>query len=213
MESFYGGRPGNPFILKGVEREGQTFEFRNLTDIRNAINNGNLKYGEYAIISPLEGSSIDAGKIYRVNEENQPIYMGRIAAPAINLSGDHNSGIEMVSPDLKREPTLNLITSPNDQTITVEVEVPWTEPQINSNGGYLLTYSGSTSETYYRPSIGLNTPPPVYIGQENNNTYQVISEDSHLYPDDGSNIYSNPAAGSIIFIVENNSNSNDFSQS
>jgi hypothetical protein len=218
MESFYGGRPGNPFILKGVKQEGQTSEFEDLTDIQEAINNGNLKYGEYAIISSLGSASTETGKIYRVNENNQPIYMGRIVAPAINLSGNGNSGIRMVDPSILGAPRLTL-TNENDQTITVDVEVPWTSPTINidSAGGYLLKYEGNHPGAYYRPWIKLETPPPVYIGKEYFDTYQIISEDedSHLYPDNNNNndIYPNPAAGSIIFIVEDNSNSDDLSQS
>ena len=211
MESFYGGRPGNPFILKGVRQEGEDNEFATLHDIQTAINNNKLKYGEYAIISPSEGSSADIGKIYRVNEKNQAIYMGRILAPTVALSGSDSSGISMVSPTTQNIPSLNLTTSVNDQTIAIDVKVPWTEPNINMNSakGYSLTYEGNntTSQNYYKPNIVMKTPPPVYIATQSGSGYNIEAywHNSHLYPGQDGNSETVPSAGSIIFVIEDES--------
>ena len=47
MESFYGGRPGYGFILRGPSNGGS---FTSLNSIKSAITDNKLFFGDYAII-------------------------------------------------------------------------------------------------------------------------------------------------------------------
>lgn len=61
MDSFYGGKPGSPFILKAA--------FETTQAMREAFMRGpeykDVWYGEYCIIDSVSNNSYDNGKIYR----------------------------------------------------------------------------------------------------------------------------------------------------
>lgn len=75
MESFYGGRPGFSFILKGP--------YVDLNDIYEALDAGSLKYGEYALISTENKTGSLHGNIYRVASIQGALeYVGNVTTPA-----------------------------------------------------------------------------------------------------------------------------------
>ena len=79
MESFYGGRPGYAFILKG--------KYSNTTEMETALNTGRLKYGEYALITDDKRMSNEHGNIYRATSSKSESLngfqlIGNMTAPA-----------------------------------------------------------------------------------------------------------------------------------
>ena len=83
MYSFYGGRPGNSFII--------IKSFETVSDMVTAFQQGpnytDVHYDEYVIINTIDKNSEDNGKIYRrgydfQNAEGGAEYIGTIVGPA-----------------------------------------------------------------------------------------------------------------------------------
>lgn len=79
--SFYGGKQGFGFILKGNEDADDHF-FHNEEEILAAVANKKLRYGEYALISFPDESNVDKiGNLYRVVHGNIEL-VANISGPA-----------------------------------------------------------------------------------------------------------------------------------
>lgn len=81
MNSFYGGKQGFGFILKGNDDADDHF-FHNEEEILAAIANKKLRYGEYALLSFPDENNVDKiGNLYRVVHGNIEL-VANISGPA-----------------------------------------------------------------------------------------------------------------------------------
>lgn len=87
MESFYGGQQGFSFVVKRNPASDNGY-FNNLNDINTAIATGDLRYGDYAIVTGLTGTgnsyNSEHGDLYRINTKNQPERVANISHPALS---------------------------------------------------------------------------------------------------------------------------------
>lgn len=135
MESFYGGRPGYPFILKG--------EFNSQNEIETAANNNELSYGDYAIVAGENAETQYRGKIYRVIANKKLLEIGRITSPSVstyidaagNEIFDENSGagvqnFKVVAPDNDNTNSKMFFQriSNNDSNGTDTLKIGFSEP-------------------------------------------------------------------------------------
>lgn len=97
--SFYGGRPGAPFIL--------VKQYENISKMEEdfKLPNCSVGYGEYVIISTDKVRDSDNGKIYVRDLNGNPLYMGKIAGPTGPVVGftigDYNYVKKMAEQETK----------------------------------------------------------------------------------------------------------------
>ena len=101
MNSFYGGKQGFSFILRPNTASSDRY-WHSLAEIQAlGINRGALKYGDYAVITESGPSYSDEhGKVYRIDNANVPVLVGKIGNPAplynIELTDDRKDAQSIV---------------------------------------------------------------------------------------------------------------------
>ena len=117
MESFYGGQQGFSFVVKRNSTRDDGY-FNNLNDINTAIARGDLRYGDYAIVTGLTGTgnsyNSGHGDLYRINAKNQPERVANISHPALStLIKGFNSFNNNV--DVSQTASINFLDSNSSQ--------------------------------------------------------------------------------------------------
>lgn len=193
MESFYGGKRGFSFILRPNPNDNDGY-WRRLSDIAAAAANRQLKYGDYAVIteSPANGDgySEEHGKIYRIDQMNQPILVGRIGnpAPLLPLALVNNIGGENFAdfPFLSKEQSKNrnvvkgywgITTVNGENVIGLNFEFPSVEFDVTNSvsnnldlqtglaiGHYNTLINGAPHDTPTCFSVANVITPNTFIG-------------------------------------------------
>lgn len=177
MESFYGGRPGFPFIL----RKG----YYSQQDIQNAVTNKELVYGDYALIDGDTANTADRGKIYRVQADLSLMYIGRITSPAISTilnpqapndmpAGATNSDFLVVAPD-NENTSSKMIYQLDTTSEPSELKISFTEPYTELNF-YTVPYcngidTGRIWQGNMKPQGTIGNNAPIFKNTNNNKYY------------------------------------------
>lgn len=172
MESFYGGRPGYGFILRGPSNGGS---FTSLNSIKSAITDNKLFFGDYAIIGGEQSQVQGFGNLYRVNEKKQLDFIGNITAPVLKLDFEISDSLS--------SPTTNTFDSNislNKFTVYSKVEneklylsfgIPAVniscEMNLDEDNEYSLQVENN-AEKPFGPKLILNHPKIVDIVQKSN---------------------------------------------
>ena len=132
MESFYGGQQGFSFVVKRNSTRDDGY-FNNLNDINTAIDRGDLRYGDYAIVTGLTGTgnsyNSGHGDLYRINAKNQPERVANISHPALStlikgLSSFNNNV------DVSQTASINFLDS-NSSTQQSTLDLSWEYEEDN----------------------------------------------------------------------------------
>ena len=161
MYSFYGGRPGNSFII--------IKSFDTVSDMVTAFQKGpsytDVHYDEYVIINTTDKNSADNGKIYRrgydfQNAEGGAEYIGTIVGPSGNapmVQMTTEAGVRQKQQQYEDDPAYtqrfnqghytltNYSLVPGKQEDTFHDEISWTCCSIrDTNGVDTTAYIGFT---------------------------------------------------------------------
>lgn len=179
MESFYGGRPGYGFILRGDKVSGGYKSFTSLDEIKTAAKNNELMFGDYAIIGGNNPQKRYYGYLYRINENQEPMFISQITAPALEVGvntgeteGRGNIEITDVEdsdgniiglPTFKAE-QVEITTDPDEVSRAIELSITIPEMHLglkNIQPYNILTFdtpgAGGTTD-YYKYNIALSQP-------------------------------------------------------
>ena len=97
MDSFYGGRPGAPFVIKEV--------FKSVEDMKTKFKTGpeynNVWYGEYCLINTPNRNHKDNGKLFQrgfdyLEDDKTAIYIGQLVGSQGGLPSVQIGSIEEV---------------------------------------------------------------------------------------------------------------------
>lgn len=140
MESFYGGQQGFSFVVKRNPARDNGY-FNNLADINNAIATGDLRYGDYAIITnSMNSYTANHGDLYRINTQNQAERVANISHPALatliseigefddQATGIHTTSINFLTEnESKTQETLDVswknVLDPQDSSKVIGIEI------------------------------------------------------------------------------------------
>lgn len=183
MESFYGGRPGFPFILRK--------SYSSQQDIQDAVTNKKLVYGDYALIDGDTANTADRGKIYRVQADLSLMYIGRITSPAISTilnpqapnnmpSGATNSDFLVVAPN-NANTSSKMIYQLDTTSEPSELKISFTEPYTELNF-YTVPYcNGIGTGRIWQGNINPGTlghNAPIFKNPNDNKYYGMAGTNS-----------------------------------
>lgn len=186
MSSFYGGRPGNSFVIVTT--------YRSVADMIESFKKGPnytaVHYDEYVMINPVDKSNEDNGKIYRrgydyTNENGGAEYIGCIAGPSgapgnpPDIIFTTAAGVEEAAQEAQATGEVETI----NYTITNDSLMPGYVPgitPINNNKiiwkKYVATNITGDRKTMY---IGFKIPYPVFNFSAT--TKEPYKTDSQIY--------------------------------
>lgn len=166
MESFYGGKQGYSFVVKHNPEREDGF-FTSLQDIETAIANGNLKYGEYAIITEVGHYTTASGNLYRVDLENHPQLIANVNSPRIygtlDSIGSYDSNYHFGQVNF-------LDQNASKQATDLKMSIIAVEDGNNNLVGYqlgiaaphpVIEYEIESSDEYI-PTVNVNTIAPFF---------------------------------------------------
>lgn len=167
MDSFYGGRPGYGFVLRGPASGGS---FTSSGAIQNAVTNGELFFGDYAIVGGSDSQATGFGNIYRVNEKKGLDLIGNISAPVFALTPTITENLTANQKSMAGDTSLNQLTVYSQQdgsTLKIGFKTPVTKITTSKELGasYDLTSVDGTAATPFSPQLKLTYPPIVSVAE------------------------------------------------
>lgn len=172
MESFYGGRPGYGFVIRGV--------YSSRSNMENALGN-TLQFGDYAIIGGSNTQIPDYGTLYRVNDKLELVKLGRITAPAMlmdlipqNLNEQQGATSTQMRVEGSQPKLYTRAVSAGSGSANGQVHIGFSIPELNleaatshvlNGSAYNLEISNSNGQPYHK-TIKLSYPPAVRIKDE-----------------------------------------------
>lgn len=165
MESFYGGRPGYGFILRG--------SFTSKKSIADAAEDGTLVFGDYAMVGGSNPQVPNYGELFRVNEKKGIDYIGKFLAPALQV----DVSVRQMSDATKSEMGFSndgkpyMYSKQDGDIVYLGFDLPELELGVTksfsgaNNPHYDLSCSDNSSKPYTK-ELTLTYPPIVKIQQK-----------------------------------------------
>lgn len=168
MDSFYGGRPGYGFVLRGPASGGS---FTSSGQIQNAVTNGELFFGDYAIVGGDDSQVAGFGNIYRVNEKKGLDLIGNISAPVFAVTPSIVNDITANQKAMVGDDTLDQLTVYSQQdgsTLKIGFRTPVVKITASKELGssYDLTSISGTGEQPFSTQLTLTYPPIVSVAED-----------------------------------------------
>ena len=166
MDSFYGGRPGYGFVLRGPASGSSSFT--SSAQIQNAVTNGELFFGDYAIVGGDDSQIEGFGNIYRVNEKKGLDLIGNISAPVFYVTPSIVNDITANQKAMIGDDTLDQLTVYSQQdgsTLKIGFRTPVVKIAASKELGssYDLTSVNGTEGQPFSTQLTLTYPPVVSV--------------------------------------------------
>lgn len=172
MDSFYGGRPGYGFVLRGPASGGS---FTSSGAIQNAVTEGELFFGDYAIIGGDDSQVAGFGNIYRVNEKKGIDLIGNISAPVFAVTPVIVDDLSANQKTMVGDTSLNQLAVYSQQDgdrLKISFKTPVTKittsKELGSN--YSLTSVSGTENQPFSTQLILTHPPVVSVAEDSSFT-------------------------------------------